>query len=409
MARILENYSLNLMKEEGIPVVKFGVAKTPEEAAALQNSLGGEVVVKALVPVGKRGKAGAVKFAASQEEAKEKAAELLSMTLGNYPVNKLLVAEKVKSAMEMYVSITIDHNTCCPVLVFSLSGGIDIEEVAAKDPDKIVTLRINPLKGISSHDVIGLLEDAGMTGTSIRKVSEALIKIYSVFIKTDATLVEINPLFLTNDGNVIVPACVLRVDDAALFRQKELSLIANEGSERAWRPLTEREQRVQAIQDADPYRGTARYTEMENGDIGFMCGGGGGSLVLFDDLLAAGGKPTNYTEFGGNPPEDKVYGLALNILSKPGTRGLFVAHNITNNTQVDVEARGIVRAIKELAIDPAKFPIVVRMPGVNEAEGQKVLEEAGIKFYGDEITMTGAAKKMVEKLNEMYGKQGGKN
>jgi|GEM_PF-4391305 len=129
-----------------------------------------------------------------------------------------------------------------------------------------------------------------------------------------------------------------------------------------------------------------------------MCGGGGGSLVLFDELMEAGGKAANYTEFGGNPTEDKVYGLTLCILSKPGVEGLFVAHNITNNTQVDVEARGIVRALKELGVDPSVFPVVTRMPGINEAEGFRVFKEYGIESYGEELTMTGSCKKMVEKM-----------
>jgi len=134
-----------------------------------------------------------------------------------------------------------------------------------------------------------------------------------------------------------------------------------------------------------------------------MCGGGGASLVLFDELIAAKGKPTNYTEFGGNPPEDKVYGLAAAILSKPGVKGLFVAHNITNNTQVDVEARGIVRAITEAGVDPRTFPIVTRMPGVNEGEGFRILRAAGVECYGEELTLAGSAQRMAAKMEEIYG------
>lgn len=134
-----------------------------------------------------------------------------------------------------------------------------------------------------------------------------------------------------------------------------------------------------------------------------MCGGGGGSLMMFDALLSFGGKPANYTEFGGNPSEDKVYGLVKAILSKPGVRGLVVSGNITNNTQVDVVSKGVVRAIQDQGIDPCKFPVVVRYAGVNDATGREVFTAAGIEYYGDDITMTMAARKMVDKMKQAYG------
>jgi succinyl-CoA synthetase beta subunit/citryl-CoA synthetase large subunit len=160
---------------------------------------------------------------------------------------------------------------------------------------------------------------------------------------------------------------------------------------------------VVEVNEADPYRGTARYTEIDGGDIGFACGGGGGSLMMFDALLSFGGKPANYTEFGGNPPEDKVYGLVTAILAKPGVRGLVVCGNITNNTQVDVVSKGIVRAIKDKGIDPGKFPVVVRYAGVNDAVGREIFTTAGIEYYGDDVTMNMAARKMVEKMKQAYG------
>lgn len=400
MARILEDYSLSLLQNAGLPVVDFQIAKNSEEAVAFAATLGGKVVIKALVPVGKRGKAGAVKFASGIEEVKQATTSLIGSEVRGYPVNKVLIAEKVEGAAELYLSISIDHNTATSAVVVSRSGGVDIEEVAEKNPEQIVTFFINPLRGLTSYEAIDILTEAGLSGVELRKVAEVLRKLYKLFVSLDATLLEINPLFVTEGGGVVIPACVLKVDDGALFRHPELLVVANEGSERAWRPLTDIERQVQAVQDADPYRGTARYTEFDDGNIGFMCGGGGGSLVLFDDLLASGGKPTNYTEFGGNPPEEKVYGLAKSILSKPGIQGLFVAHNITNNTQVDVEARGITRAIRDMGIDPRSFPIVVRAPGVNETEGQKIFKEMGIEFYGDDLTMTGSAKRMVEKLGQ---------
>jgi succinyl-CoA synthetase beta subunit/citryl-CoA synthetase large subunit len=179
------------------------------------------------------------------------------------------------------------------------------------------------------------------------------------------------------------------------------------GTERSWRPLTDLEKQIVAVNEADPYRGTARYTEMDDGDIGFMCGGGGGSLMMFDALLSCGLKPANYTEFGGNPPENKVYGLAKGILSKPGLKGFLLCANISNNTQVDVVAKGVVRALQDMAVDPAKFPVLVRFAGVNGEEGRRIFTEAGVEYYGEEMTMSGAARRMTEKMNAFYGNTGG--
>jgi len=155
------------------------------------------------------------------------------------------------------------------------------------------------------------------------------------------------------------------------------------------------------VNELDPYRGTARYTEMDGGDIGFLCGGGGGSLLSFDALVSFGGKPANYSEVGGNPPERKVYGITKGILSKPGVRGLFVAHNITNNTQVDVMSRGVVQALQDMGKDPLAFPVIVREAGVNEQDAKEIFMAAGIEYYGDDATITEAAQRMVERLKAL--------
>jgi succinyl-CoA synthetase beta subunit/citryl-CoA synthetase large subunit len=141
---------------------------------------------------------------------------------------------------------------------------------------------------------------------------------------------------------------------------------------------------------------------MEGGDIGFLCGGGGGSLLCYDTLLRYGGQPANYTEFGGNPTENKVAGLVKGVLSKPGVKGFFMCGNITNNTQTDVVAKGITRAFKELGIDSQGFPTLVRLPGVNDSEAAGIYSEAGIEYHQDDITMEDAARLIVEKMKQAY-------
>jgi len=402
MARLLENHSKQILLENKVPVPRFQVATTPEEAKLAAETLGVPVVLKALIPVGKRGKAGAIKFADTPAQAMEAAQELLGTTVRYYPVEKVLVEEKINIDHELYLSITLDKMARKPVILASSAGGIDIEEISAKYPDKLKMVHLDPYKGLANFKSKELWADLGLTGSVLREATGILTKLYSVFTKYDCTILEINPLVITKDAKVLVAASVMAVDDSAMFRHPELNDYVQMGSERSWRPLTDLEKRIVDVNEADPYRGTARYTEIDGGDIGFMCGGGGGSLLMFDTLLYYGGKPANYTEFGGNPPERKVYGLVRGILSKPGVTSLIVAANITNNTQVDVVAQGIVKALQDEGKDPKTFPVIVRLAGVQDKAGREIFTSAGIDYYGEEITMTMAGQKMVEKIKSIY-------
>ena len=398
----MEHHSKELIRRLGINVPRGGPASSAEEAGRLAAELGGPVVVKALVPVGKRGKAGAIKFAAGPDQAAVAAAELLGMTVRNFPVDLVLVEEKLDIRQEWYLSITQDKEKKMPAVIAGALGGIDVEEISRTQPESLVVRTIDPFTGISEYQAREIWSDLGVEGKLLPSAAGLLVKLYRLFTDSDATLLEINPLAVTASGELSAAASVLSLDDAALYRQPELSKLVQSGSDRAWRPLTDLEIRMVEVNEADPYRGTARYTEMPGGEIGFMCGGGGGSLLCFDALVAYGGRPANYTEVGGNPPEQKVYGLTRGILSKPGVKGLFVAHNITNNTQVDVLALGIVRALNDLEVDPGSFPVVVREAGVNDAAAREIFTAAGVEYYGEEITMTEAAARMVRRMEAAY-------
>ena len=242
--------------------------------------------------------------------------------------------------------------------------------------------------------------DAGVERELLRRLGSVTASLYRTFVSTDAYILELNPLVVTPEGQVIPAAALMGIDDAALFRHPELAGSVQAGMERTWKPLTDLEKQVVAVNQADPYRGTARYTEMEGGDIGLLCGGGGASLVLFDGLRQAGGHPANYSEVGGNPTDEKVYGIAKAILSKQGVRGLLVAHSITNNTQTDAVAEGVIRALDELELDPQTFPVLAREAGVNEERAAQLFRERGIEYYGDQITLNEAARLMVERMGQ---------
>lgn len=384
----------------GISVPVFGIAASGTEAEAAARRIGKPVVLKALVPVGKRGKAGAIKIAKTPREAAVLAKEILSMTIRNFPVEKLLVEEKLVIAQEWYLSITYDKSKKAPVIIASTRGGIDVEELSRIYSDQMIISQVDPLSGLMSYQARDIWAELGVKGKLLISAGALTSRLYSAFDQYDAYLLEVNPLVVTEDDELVAAAVVMGIDDNAVYRQPALADMVQLGSERAWRPLTELEKKMVEVNESDPYRGTARYTEMPGGKIGFLCGGGGGSLLLFDALVSLGGRPANYSEVGGNPPEEKVYGLTKGILSKPGVRGLFVAHNITNNTQVDILARGVIRALQDLNIDPGKFPVVVREAGVNDALARELFLAAGIEYYGDEVTMTSAAARMVERIKE---------
>ena len=402
MARVLENVGKDLLRHNGVPTHEFVVVSTAEEARRAAEKIGCPVVIKALVTVGKRGKAGAVKFAETPDDAARIAKEILAMTVHNFPVERLLVEKKLDISQEIYVSITYDSFEMAPVIIASSAGGIDIEEIAKTQPEKILKYPVSILKGFNSYEAKEIWSDLGLKGRALQKATVILWRLYQFFVKYDGTVVEINPLAITASGEVVAAAILMGVDDDALYRQSYLSDKVEVGSDRAWRPLTALEKEMVEVDKTEAYRGTARYTEMEGGNIGFFCGGGGGSLLSYDALLRFGGKPANYTEFGGNPPEAKVRGLVRGVLSKPGVKGFYMNLNITNNTQTDIVAKGIIGAFQDLNIDPTKFPAVLRLAGVHDAEARKLCTEAGLEFHGDDITMEDTARIIVDKMKKAY-------
>lgn len=402
MARVLENVGKDLLKENGVPTPEFIVAATSEEARRAAQKIGCPVVIKALVTAGKRGKAGAVRFAKNPDDAAETAAEILAMTVHNFPVKRVLVERKLDISQELYVSITYDPVQIAPVIIASSAGGIDIEETAAARPEKILKYHVNMLKGFNLYEAKEIWSDLGLKGGALQKATTILWRLYQLFVKYDCTVIEINPLALTADAELIAAAILMGVDDDALYRQAYFSKKVEAGSDRAWRPLTVLEKKMIEVDKTEAYRGTARYTEMEGGNIGFFCGGGGGSLLSYDALLRFGGKPANYTEFGGNPPEAKVKGLVKGVLSKPGVKGFYMNLNITNNTQTDIVAKGIIGAFQDLNIDPGKFPAVLRLAGVHDTEARRLCTKAGLEYHGDDITMEDTARIIVEKMKKAF-------
>lgn len=339
-----------------------------------------DVVVKAQVLSGKRGKNSGIKFCSTAEAVAEAVSELFSINIRGQYVAAVRIEEKLDIVEEHYLSITYDTNAKQPVLIYSSQGGMDIEDVPE---DKILKILLD----IRNDKVLPLV-GGGLEGVST--VAQAL---WSCFLAEDTRVVEINPLVKTKDGRWIAADAKVALDDDAFYRHKEWSEL--EPRTMMGRLPTDRELAVKKIDEGENYyRGTAgKYIEMP-GDIAILFSGGGASIANMDALIQQGLKPANYTEYSGNPPREKVYELAKIVLSKPGLKGLWIAGGVANFTNIAETFHGIVDAMDE--IKPT-YPIVVRRAGPFEEEGMRLMRECGernglnMKLFGKETSMSETA------------------
>jgi Succinyl-CoA synthetase, beta subunit len=387
-----------IFKKYGVPVLNYMYADhINDDLKDFANKLG-ESVVKSQVLVGKRGKAGAVKLCKTPEEAIETAEALLQYPVyGEMPVG-IIIAEKAKILKELYASITYSTETRTPVLVLSLEGGMDIEEVP---PEKVKTFKIDPLIGLYPYMVREYLMDMGFPKEYIgvlRELSEVIANLYKAFWETEAKLIEINPLAICDvNGKQKVYAldAVVTIDDDASVPPSKIYGVRSAMK----RPPTQREIEASLI-DRDDHRGKAgSYVEMD-GDIALMTFGGGGSTVTIETCYNIGLKPANFTDIGGNPPAEKMYKITRIILSKPGIRGVLVCGGTANNTRIDVTlGEGVANAIRDLKkegkLDP-NWVWVVRRNGPEAEKGLRMLYEAfkecGVKgeIYDSSLPLTEA-------------------
>jgi len=401
MSLLFENDAKEILRRNGIPVPKGQVVKASLEKEAYSDLFRFPVVVKALIPSGKKKKLNGIIIAEGPGEAERAIKKLIGLKIGHFIANSVYVEEFFKTEKEFFLSFFVDNLRKTLSILASSEGGIEIEELIQSNRTNIVRFDLNPLEDFRVYEAIQIGVALGVKGKALRDFFSLLMKCYRAFIDYELKLLEINPLSISPEGNFCAVGALINVDDDALSRHPELSGICSSDSDRFWRTPTELEERVIKADQKDPYRGTARYTEIEGGDIGFIGGGGGGSLMLFDSLRAKGLKPANYSEVGGNPPEEKVYELTKAVLSKMGIKGFFMGTPITNNTQVDILAKGVTRALKDLSININQFPIVIRTAGVNNEEAKRIFETNGISFYGIETTLPEAVEIMVQRMKDM--------
>ncbi len=387
--RLYEFESKQLLRKHGIKV-PAGILST----STVSEMPFEDVVVKAQVLSGGRGKAGAIKAFTNIEEAKNFANSLLGSIVLNEKVKSVLLERKTKTKEEFYMSFLYDTDSQLPVLLLSKNGGVDVAELAKGN---LVKKPIDPLLGLKEWQARDAAVDAGFPSELIPRIAEFALRLYSVFLEEDCRLLEINPLSLTEEGELVSVGALIELDNDAGYKHKDRSYpprIIGVGRE-----LTERELSVKQADESD-YRGSVKFIEL-GGDIGFLAGGGGGSMAAMDALILAGGNPANYAEFSGDPPKEKVYALAKAILGQPGLKGLWIVGSIANFTRVDHTMQGVVEALREIK---PKYPIVVRRSGPYEKEGLQLLRDVGkelglnIEVHGSEIPMTSTAKTIMERV-----------
>ena len=385
---LFEYQARDLFAKHGVPVLKGIVATTPEEAKAAAEEIGGLTVIKAQVKTGGRGKAGGVKLAKNPDEAYEYAQQILGMDIKGHTVHRVLVAQGADIAEEYYFSILLDRANRSYLAMCSVEGGMEIEQLAAERPEALAKVEVDPLVGIDSAKAQEIVEAAGFSAELQPKVVEVLVKLGDVFKKEDATLVEVNPLVQTPEGDILALDGKVSLDDNAEFRQPDHVALVDKSAEN---PL-----------EAKAKQHDLNYVKLD-GEVGVV-GNGAGLVMSTLDVVAYAGekhgnvKPANFLDIGGGASaEVMAAGLEI-ILGDEQVKNVFV--NVFGGiTSCDAVAEGIVKALEILG-DSATKPLVVRLDGNNVEEGRRILSEANHPLVVQATTMDSGADKAAELANK---------
>ncbi|WP_309125207.1 ADP-forming succinate--CoA ligase subunit beta [Kocuria sp.] len=381
---LFEYQARDLFEKHGVPVLQGIVATTPEEAKAAAEKIGGVTVVKAQVKVGGRGKAGGVKVAKTADEAYEYAQQILGMDIKGHTVHRVMIAQGADIAEEYYFSVLLDRANRSYLAMCSVEGGMDIEQLAVERPEALARVEVVPTEGITEAKAQEIVEEARFDEETAAKVVPVLVKLWDVFKKEDATLVEVNPLVKTGDGEILALDGKVSLDENAEFRQPEHAALADKSS-------------------ADPLEEKAKAHDLNyvklDGEVGII-GNGAGLVMSTLDVVAYAGeehgevKPANFLDIGGGASAEVMAAGLDVILNDPQVKSVFV--NVFGGiTACDEVANGIVKALEMLG-DEANKPLVVRLDGNNVEEGHRILAEASHPLVTLAETMDEGADKAAE-------------
>ncbi len=382
--KIHEFQAKQILARHGVAVPRGEVATTPAEAGAIAKRLGGEVsVVKAQIHAGGRGKGGGVKVARGTDQAEQFAGQILGMTLVTHQtgpegrlVQRVLVEEGLQMTRELYLGVVIDRGAGCPVMMASSEGGMEIEKVAEETPHLIKKAFIDPAVGLQPFQARQLAFGIGLEAAFVPKAVKLMLAIYDAFVKSDASLVEINPLVTTAAGDVLALDAKMSFDDNALYRHPDI---------RELRDLAEEDPL-----EIEASRFSLNYIKLD-GNIGCMVNGAGLAMATMDIIKLAGGEPANFLDVGGGANAEQIRNAFKILMSDHSVKAVLI--NIFGGIlRCDVLAEGVINAVKDLHVG---IPIVVRMEGTNVERGKQMLLESGLKFATAD-TMGEAAQKVVE-------------
>ena len=377
--KIHEYQAKAILRQFGVPVPGGDVAETPAQARAIAERLGGKVVVKAQVHAGGRGKAGGVKLADDPASAEAAARQILGMMLKTpqtppegIKVLKVLVEEASPIATELYLSMTLDRARATHVVMASQAGGMEIEEVAATHPEKIIRRWTDPTLGLQPFQARALAFGLGLSGDQFNAGVSLILNLFRAYLDKDCSLAEINPLVVTRDGRVLALDAKLNFDDSALFRHKEIVALRDINEED---PL-----------DVEASKYGLNYIKLD-GNVGCMVNGAGLAMATMDIIKLAGGQPANFLDVGGGASPEQIENAFRILSSDPSVKAVFI--NVFGGIlRCDRLAEGVITAVKKLGL---KMPVVVRMEGTNVELGKKMLAESGLNFASADDMGSGAA------------------
>jgi succinyl-CoA synthetase beta subunit len=390
--RIHEYQAKALLRNFGVHVLRGHVAVTPAEAEAAATALGTNVcVVKAQIHAGGRGKAGGVRLARTPAEARDHAEAMLGMKLrtvqtgsSGQRVSKVYVEEGCRIERELYLGMTLDRETGCVTVIASAEGGVDIEEVAAKHPDRILRAAVDPLTGLQENQARSLAFALGLRRDPAARFAGLAGALYKAYVALDASLAEVNPLVVTADGQLVALDAKLEVDDNALARHAQVAALRDPDEEQP--------------REAEAKQHDLSYVALD-GEIGCMVNGAGLAMGTMDTIQLAGGRPANFLDVGGGASEAKVAAAFKILLSDPGVRAVLV--NIFGGImKCDVIANGIVAAARQVGLP---VPLVVRLEGTNVELGKELLARSGLQIIPAD-DLSDAARKAVEAARESGGR-----
>jgi succinyl-CoA synthetase beta subunit len=381
---LLEYQGKQLFARHGLKVSDGKAVTTVQDAVSAANEIGYPVVVKAQVLIGGRGKAGGVKLAADEAEARKHSGDILGMDIHGHTVRTLWIEHASEIATEYYASVLLDRSAKQPLIMFSVEGGVDIEEVAENTPEKLIRHHVDALDGLSREEAVKIASDGKADADVIEGVADALVALYEVWLDEDATLAEINPLIVTPEREVKALDAKVSLDDNALYRHPENQALSDSENED---PI-ERRAKEQGVQ----------YVKLD-GDIGILGNGAGLVMSTLDVVAQAGGRPANFLDAGGGSDAAKIKQAVELILENDAVKA--VLFNIFGGiTRCDEVAKGLIAAFEEIGVGGVRIPFVVRLDGTNDVAGRELLQEAALPNVHAARTMNEAAEKVVALAKE---------